>query len=339
MKRKPKQILRAVLLSAIASMFGTSANAEEVIMPTISGTDENESKEIESSSNRVYKNVLKMSPSGNVVAVDSHRSHSSHSSHRSGSYVRNHSSHTSHTSHSSSSGSYSTPTRSRSTSTRSTSTRSTGTSTTGTSSRSYGYGSGTTGTTSTSRSAGTISGLYSPTPKPVDPKTVELGERTMSLNLYGNDISKLVQLLVEKLYLRDSWVSKKEGFMLYDSVVEGAVKHFQKDAGLSQSGQLEYSSLQTLKTWDKEKTTMTLGVRDLYYVEGLPMSGYDVDELVTLLWEKGLTPDPSKIEKRNGHSVFTADIEMAVKLYQAYNNLPDTGRVDEAFVKSIKGQQ
>lgn len=160
----------------------------------------------------------------------------------------------------------------------------------------------------------------------------------MSLKVYGSDINKLVKLLAEKLYIRESWVSTKDGFMMYDSKVEDAVKHFQKDAGLTQSGQLEHSALQTLKTWDKEKTTVILGVRDLYYIDGLTMAGYDVDELVALLWEKGLTPDPTKIEKRNGHAVFTQDIEMAVKLYQAYNDMSDTGKVDEAFVKSIKGQ-
>ena len=53
MKRKPKQILKGVLLSAIASMFGTHANAEEVAMPAISGSDENGVKERKYSVNRV----------------------------------------------------------------------------------------------------------------------------------------------------------------------------------------------------------------------------------------------------------------------------------------------
>ena len=53
----------------------------------------------------------------------------------------------------------------------------------------------------------------------------------MSLNLYGNDINLLVKLLEEKLYIREKWVSKKEGLLLYDGKVEAAVKHFQKDAG------------------------------------------------------------------------------------------------------------
>lgn len=334
MKSKPHKILKSVLLSAVASMFGTSANAEDVMMP-VGGSDENGFKELESSSSRVYKNVLKMNPSGNVVPVDSHRSHSSHSSHRSGSYVRSHSSHTSHTSHSSSSSSYGIYTPSRSTRTN-TKTRKTTPGTSSSSSRSTGYGTGT--SSSSSRTSGTVSGIYTaPTTKTIDQNTIKMGDRTMSLNLYGNDINELVKLLAEKLYIRDSWVSKMDGFMLYDSAVEEAVKHFQKDAGMTQTGKMDSSAIQILKTWDSEKTTAILGVRDLYVVESLPMAGTDVDELVTLLWAKGLTPPPSTVEKRNGHAVYSLDISLAVKLYQKYNNMVETGRVDEAFVKSIKG--
>ena len=68
------------------------------------------------------------------------------------------------------------------------------------------------------------------------------------------------------------------------------------------------------------------------------MFGTDVDELVLLLGKKGLMPETSEIEKKNGHAVFTKDIEMAVKLYQASNDMADTGFVDEAFVNSIKKQ-
>jgi len=160
----------------------------------------------------------------------------------------------------------------------------------------------------------------------------------MSLNLFGNDISLLVKLLEDKLYIREKWVSKKDGLLLYDSKVEEAVKHFQKDAGVSQTGQIGTTDLQTLKQWDKEKTTAVLGVRDLYYIESMPMYGTDVDELVQLLGKNALMPEASEIEKKNGHAVFAKDIEMAVKLYQVSNDMADTGRVDESFVKSIKKQ-
>lgn len=329
MKSKPFKILKSVLLSTIASMSSTSVNAEGMIMP-VGESDENGFKELESSLNRVYKNVLKMHPSGTVIPVNGHRSHSSHSSHRSGSYVRSHSSHTSHTSHISSSSSNS-PSRSSSITTR---TRTTITGTTSSSNRSTSNGT----SNSSSRSTGNISGIYTaPTTKSIDPSIVEMGDRTLSLNLYGNDVNKLVKLLAEKLYIRESWVSERDGFMLYDSTVEEAVKHFQKDAGMAQTGKMESYEIQVLKMWDSEKTTAILGVRDLYFVDSYPMAGNDVEELVTLLWAKGLVPSPSALERRKGQTVFTMDIEMAVKLYQSYNNMACTGKVDEAFVKSLKG--
>lgn len=43
------------------------------------------------------------------------------------------------------------------------------------------------------------------------------------------------------------------------------------------------------------------------------------------------------MSQKNGHAVFTKDIEMAVKMYQSSNGMPDTGKVDETFVKTIKG--
>lgn len=330
MKRKSQHILRGILLSAIATMFGNNANSQENESPLVYPNDDNETNELSSSSGRIYKNVLKMSPSGNIIAVNSHRSHSSHSSHsshRSGSYTRSHSSHTSHTSHSSSSTGYGIP--SRSTSTR---TSSSNTSTT----RSTGYGTGTSTTSSTNNIG--ISSLYSnPSSSSLNPKTIELGSRNLMPELYGNDINKLVKLLAEKLYIRENWVSKKDGYMIYDSKVEEAVKHFQKDASIPQTGQLDKTALQTLKTWNKEKTTISLGVRDLFFTEGETISGQDVEELATLLWAKGLTPSPSLMEKHNGHTAFTRDLEMAVKLFQKYNNMPETGIVDEKFVQFLKG--
>ena len=155
--------------------------------------------------------------------------------------------------------------------------------------------------------------------------------------VFNHEVVGVFGRLAGNIYIRKSWVSKKDGFMLYDSKVEEAVKHYQRDAGITQSGQIEKSALQALKEWDKQKTTAILGVRDLYYIESQPMYGFDVDELVALLSKKGLTPDSPEIEKKNGHAIFSKDIEMAVKMYQLSNGMPDTGKVDESFVKTIKG--
>ena len=147
----------------------------------------------------------------------------------------------------------------------------------------------------------------------------------------------LIVLLVEKLYIRESWVSNKDNYPVYDNYVEDAVKHFQKDAGLSQTGIVDESTLESLEAWGKGETSVVLGVRDLYYLTSYPFAGPDVDELIRLLWEKGYAPDPLKLEKRDGHYMFTQDIEKLVKRYQAENGLEETGAVDETFVKKIKG--
>lgn len=332
MKKNPRNILKGLLLSAIATMFNSNANAEETLSVT-SNLKEEDANELRSSFRRIYKNVLKISPSGKMIGVNTHRSHSSHSSHRSGSYVRSHSSHTSHTSHSSSSTSYGTTSRTKSTYTPAVGSGSSS----GTRSRSNNSGTKPSSTSSSSkkRNKGTASGLYSPTT--LDFRTVSLGDRTLTRNLYGNDVKMLIVLLVEKLYIRESWVSNKDNYPIYDNHVEDAVKHFQKDAGLSQTGIVDESTLESLEAWGKGETSVYLGVRDLYYLTSYPFAGTDVDELIKLLWEKGYALDPMKLEKRDGHYVFTQDIEMIVKRYQVANGLTETGVVDETFVKSIKG--
>ena len=93
--------------------------------------------------------------------------------------------------------------------------------------------------------------------------------------------------------------------------------------------------MNSLEAWEEMNTSVSLGVRDLYY-RSSPFSGEDVDELIKLLWEKGYAPDPMKLEKKDGHYVFTQDIGMLVKRYQIANGLEETGIVDEIFVKTIK---
>ena len=303
MKKNPRNILKGLLLSAIATMFNSNANAEETLSVT-SNLKEEDANELRSSFRRIYKNVLKISPSGKMIGVNTHRSHSSHSSHRSGSYVRSHSSHTSHTSHSSSSTSYGTTSRTKSTYTPAVGSGSSS----GTRSRSNNSGTKPSSTSSSSkkRNKGTASGLYSPTT--LDFRTVSLGDRTLTRNLYGNDVKMLIVLLVEKLYIRESWVSNKDNYPIYDNHVEDAVKHFQKDAGLSQTGIVDESTLESLEAWGKGETSVYLGVRDLYYLTSYPFAGPDVEEMIKLLWEKGYAQDPIKLKKQDGHYVFIQDI-------------------------------
>ena len=228
MKKTQRSILKGLLLSAIATMFNSTAYAEDNYAVT-NNLKEDDANELKSSSRRIYKNVLKVSPSGKLIGVNTHRSHSSHSSHRSGSYTRSHSSHTSHTSHSSSSTNYGTTNRTRSTNTPAVSTGSTSTRTT---SRPHKSETRSSSNSTKSSNRGAISGIYSTSA--LDITTINLGDRMLTKDLYGNDVKMLIALLVEKLYIRESWVSYKNNYPVYDTQVEDAVKHFQKDAVLWQ---------------------------------------------------------------------------------------------------------
>ena len=81
---------------------------------------------------------------------------------------------------------------------------------------------------------------------------------------------------------------------------------------------------------------MMLGVRDLSYAESAEMSGKDIDELITLLRHAGYAPDPTKLEYKGNNAVFTKDVETAVKMFQAYNNMSATGIVTEEVLSRLR---
>ena len=68
----------------------------------------------------------------------------------------------------------------------------------------------------------------------------------------------------------------------------------------------------------------------------LGISGYDVDELVRLLTKAGYAPDPTKLQKNGEHYIFTEDIQMAIKAFQAYNKLDVTGTLNEQTINKLK---
>ena len=111
-----------------------------------------------------------------------------------------------------------------------------------------------------------------------------------------------------------------------------AVKHFQKDAGLTSTGNADNTTQIALQTWDENKTTIELGFRDL--TEGT--SGYDVTTLIKLLTAAGYAPDPNKVEYKNGNAVFNSEIITALKMFQAYNQLDTTGIPDTPTITKLK---
>ena len=82
MKTKASSILKKILMTTIASMFGTPANAEE-IQVKIPKDDLNDMDAIAGTANRIYRNILRVSHSGEIKVIAKHYAHSSHVSHKS----------------------------------------------------------------------------------------------------------------------------------------------------------------------------------------------------------------------------------------------------------------
>ena len=183
-----------------------------------------------------------------------------------------------------------------------------------------------------SSSYGSGSALYTPPPKTAGDYT--LGDRPLSAGIHGSDVDQLVPYLVRYYYLKEGIVSKKGGYYVYDSNVVNAVKHFQKDAGLTQDGKLTSSVLTKLKSWSAAQTTIPLGFRELS--ASAETSGFDVDELIQLLINAGYSPDPAKLKRSGSHYVFTSDILTALKAFQAYNNIKPTGDIDSVTLTKLK---
>lgn len=200
---------------------------------------------------------------------------------------------------------------------------------------SYGGGSSHYSSSSSSRSS---SSSYSK-PKPKTAGDYSIGDRTLKTGIHGSDVTSLTGYLATGLYINRSWIKEKEGYSLYDATIASAVKHFQKDAGLPQTGVADQTTINKLKSWDNSKTTVILGTRELSYSETSTDKGTDVTELVNLLTKAGFAPDPKKIVMTSdGRTEFTKDIATAVRFFQAYNNLSVTGRTDEATIKALKAK-
>lgn len=301
MKNKSKKIIRTLLLSATVALLHGSAKADSKKTLSLDLDlglgNGNASTEVSKSPQPIVKNLYKILRSGDVKLIAGHRSHSSHRSSRSGHY--SHSSSSSHRSHSSH--------------------------------RSSGGGSHYSHSSSTYGS-GSRSSVYTPPPKTAG--DYSLGDRTLSTGINGSDVDQLVPYLVRYYYLKDGIVSKKGGYHVYDSNVVNAVKHFQKDAGLTQDGKLTASAVSTLKSWSASRTTIPLGFRELS--AAAETSGFDVDELVQLLINAGYSPDPAKLKKSGSHYVFTDDILTAIKMFQAYNGIQPNGELNSATLSKLK---
>lgn len=298
MKSKTKNIIRNILLGAIASLYNTNAQASDCSSePLLEGlSDKDKQDAVGALKNKIIRNVLQIKKNGDTKMIAGHRSHMSH---RSGGGGGGHYSHASHYS-------------------------------------SYGSGGNSRHSSHSSHSSSTT--YSAPRPAPKTYKTYNLGDRTLKSGLYGNDVSKLTALLVSKNYLNSSWITMQNGYPIYNSAVVSAVKRFQKDAGKAQDGVMTASLASELESWDASKSTLVLGIRNIQYNSSIDLSGNDVNELIALLRSAGFPPDPSKLKYIGNKAIFTEDIETAVKLFQAYNGLTPDGLVDETTINKLKAK-
>lgn len=299
MKDKARKLIRNVLLSAVASLYNTNVQAaNDNGFPSLENLNGDDKRDaVNALRNKVYKNVLQITSKGDLKLIAGHRSHMSHRS--GGGGGGGHYSHASHYS-------------------------------------SYGGG-GSSHSSHSSHSSSSYSTTYSK-PKPVKKNytNYNIGDRTIKSGLYGNDVSKLTALLVQKNYLSSSWVTTQKGYSVYNARVMDAVKRFQKDAGLTQNGVVTTALVEKLENWDASNTTYILGIRTLQYNADSKTVGNDVGELIALLNKAGYPPNPQKLEYVGSKAVFTADVAIAVKLFQAYNGLTANGVVDEATITKLK---
>lgn len=299
MKDKAKNIIRNILIGAVASLYHADAQAaENSTQPLLDGLngDDKESA-VSALKNKIIRNVLQIKKNGETKLIAGHRSHMSHRS--GGGGGGGHYSHASHYS-------------------------------------SYGGG-GSSHSSHSSHSSSSYGTTYSaPKPAPKTYKTYDLGDRALKSGLYGNDVSKLTSLLVAKNYMNSSWITMQNGYPVYNARVVAAVKRFQKDAGKTQDGVMTSTLSTDLENWDASKTTLVLGIRNLGYNESSEIAGNDVNELIALLRSAGFPPNPSKLKYKGSKAVFTKDIETAVKLFQAYNGLTPDGQVNDATIAKLK---
>ena len=300
MKNSSKNKIKSLLFSAAVALLPTHAQAEETTtFMPDLGNNDDFFSETKRSWGKVFKNVAKLDKNGDVKYIASHRSHMSHRSGGGGGGYG----HRSHYSHYSS----------------------------------YGGGSSHYSSSSSSRSSSSSSSYSKQKPKTAGDYSI--GDRTLKTGIHGSDVTSLTGYLATGLYINRSWIKEKEGYSLYDATIASAVKHFQKDAGLPQTGVADQTTIDKLKSWDNSKTTVILGTRELSYSETSTDKGTDVTELVNLLTKAGFAPDPKKIVMTSdGRTEFTKDIATAVRFFQAYNSLSVTGRADEATIKELKAK-
>ncbi len=77
---------------------------------------------------------------------------------------------------------------------------------------------------------------------------LQLGARTLKKGMSGTDVTELVNILLRKKYLKlDDGGTQVTGTYTFDEIIEGAVKKFQSDNGLTSDGVCGSTTIYYLK--------------------------------------------------------------------------------------------
>ena len=216
---------------------------------------------------------------------------------------------------------------------------------------------------SSSYGSGNRSSIHTPPAKTAG--DYSLGDRPLTVGIYGSDVDALIIKLSAAGYLHNYQGKTQGNNSVFDSSLQNALKHFQKDAGVKEDGIITKNLVNLLNVWDPLCTTIPLGSRILNTEE--KTAGYDVDELIKLLTIAGYPPQQEQLERNNPkpissdeilyitklqcskdyntykqnkyHYIFTEDIKNALKTFQAFHGIKPTGNLDEYTLQMLKSHK
>ena len=321
MKNKDKHYLKALLLASISSIGMPVAQAAGMSAYAVRKEREGSDTSTELVSETLSSGVLESHPSfGEVLGHTSHGSHGSHGSHSS----HTSSSHASHSSHTSSSG--------------------------------YGGGSSKSGestkiaVTALGGLAGTIALTYlvnqiiKSHSKHVAVRKAEInrnrsfGSRDLSSGIYGTDVDRLTDLLIENNALDrfDRTFSHKWSHYKYNGKVKHSVKRMQARMGRQRTGKASTLFQMNLQQWKNKKDRLMISVsrdsldlmknRDallavaILLVEKGYLNSYDADDIMSKHEKSKIIKAYYAFLRRNQLSKTTLVDEQRLRLLESLPN-------------------
>lgn len=148
-------------------------------------------------------------------------------------------------------------------------------------------------------------------------------------------MDQVVDVLRKRGYIRGTKkLEKTLDHYVYNEHVEKAFNQFRRDAGLPHKHAADTASLRTLEGWGAMCSTLSLGDREIRYVN--QDYGPDVAELIAILNSLGYGIDDAIVEYRYAQPVYTLGIMDAVIDFQTKNGLVADGVVNDKTAGMLK---